>query len=124
MPGLTRKTIVGSKMSWLGSTHGLDAASTISLQPTAAAWAVVVDAKAKAILAGTAVAQTDAGFVPWTGEAGQKFVGFLVANIRGDWADGYGVALLNHGEVRVSRLPHAFTRPAAEQNASTILFAA
>jgi hypothetical protein len=121
MPGLKINNVYGTKMSWLGSTRGLSTARTINLEPTHTAWAgLFVNGR---IPAGTPVARTTAGFIPWTNAAGQDFVGHLAADIPADFESGYGVALMDTGRVIAAKVPGNFTPPTPERNHSSVVFA-
>lgn len=120
MPGLKIENFGSGDMTWLGSTHGLRNARTVTLDPTNFA-ALAVDG---VIPSGTSLALKAGVVVPFNaaGSGGEeKLVGFLLTAVsvaKGKQA----VALFDHGRVIVAKLPKAFTAPATGNDLTNIVF--
>lgn len=107
---MTKESYGGSKLSWLGSRHGVENARTVTIDRTKLAAGVVT---AGVVLAGTPLAKSGAKVAPYTGDEAEEFVGFLLTDQAVKAGGGDIVApLLDHGRVIVAKLPVAFTAPA------------
>jgi hypothetical protein len=114
---ITKESYGGSKLSWLGSRHGVDNARTVTIDRSKLATAVVT---AGVVPAGTPLAQAGAKVAPYTAAEGEVFVGFLLTDQAVKAGGGDIVApLLDHGRVIVAKLPVAFTAP---DNATSFVF--
>lgn len=113
----TKESYGGSKLSWLGSRHGVDNARTVTIDRSKLAPETVT---AGVIPAGTPLAKDGAKVAPYTVGGGQVFVGFLLTDQSVKAGGGDIVApLLDHGRVIVAKLPVAFTAP---ENATSFVF--
>lgn len=106
---ITKESYGGSKLSWLGSRHGVSNARTVTIDRAKLATATVT---AGVIPAGTPLAKSGTKTEPFTGGEGQVFLGFLLSDQAVKAGGGDIVApLLDHGRVIVAKLPVAFTAP-------------
>jgi hypothetical protein len=107
---VTTTTHGGGDNSWLGSRHGVANARTVTLDADAFTGPIVPSGTPIAITAGLAV--------PFTDDATQDLVGFVIGDQ--SIADGdSSVPVLDHGRVIKANLPVAFTAPA---NAGAFIF--
>lgn len=114
---ITKESFGGSKLSWLGSRHGVDNARTVTIDRAKLDPATVT---AGFVPAGTPLAVSGAKVAPYTDAEGQVFVGFLLTDQAVRAGGGDIVApLLDHGRVIVAKLPVAFTAPT---NATSFVF--
>lgn len=115
--------------TWLASTHGTDHATTGKLLKSA--FTPATYAPNGFLPSGTALALNGAGeYVPYDQAAAdgtEVLRGFLLTDqplVVGSADTHINGPVLYHGRVRKSRLPLAFTEPAAGKNATTITFEA
>ncbi|WP_030143878.1 hypothetical protein [Mycetocola saprophilus] len=114
---ITKESYGGSKLSWLGSRRGVDTARTVTIDRTKLTPAQVT---AGVLPAGTPLAASANKVAPYTAAEGQVFVGFLLTDQAIKPGGGDIVApLLDHGRIRVAKLPVAFTAP---DNATSFVF--
>ena len=105
-------------MTWLGSAHGLRNARTVTVDTTAFS----AQAKNGVIPSGTPVTIAKGVATPYAGSG--KFSGFILTDQPVVGTNDFGVPLIDHGRVRVAKLPVSFTAPAAaaKRAATTIVF--
>lgn len=127
MPRLVSENIGGGDQSWLGSTHGIANARTEVLDPTS--FTAATHYPNGYIPSGTALAKVSGKLVPYdkteaTDTGAGVLAGFLLTDQRVVGTATFPVPLIDHGRVRVSKLPGSFTAPAAaaKRAATTIVF--
>jgi hypothetical protein len=127
MPRLKTETFGGGDLSWLGSTHGITNARTEILDNSA--FTAGTHYPNGYIPSGTPVAKVSGLLVPYdadeetvTGDG--ILVGFILTDQPVVGTADFAVPLLDHGRVRVAKLPVTFTAPvaAAKRAATTIVF--
>lgn len=113
MPRFRSETITTGDQSWLGSTHALYNARSVAPSLTAFPLSTYTTGT---VPSGTPLALVAGKAVPYDSGAvtgAEDLVGFLVTdqpagpNGNGSWP------LLDHGRIRVDRLPVSFAAPAA-----------
>lgn len=129
MPRLAIETYGAGDLSWLGSAHGIANARTELLDiSTFTEGTHYPDGY---IPSGTPVSLVGGVLVPYVATEGTTtgdgvLAGFILTDqsVVGD--DDFAVPLIDHGRVRVSRLPISFTAPTAEAKRAnvTIVFEA
>lgn len=102
-------------MSWLGSSHGIRNARTVTIDPTAFAAKV----KNGVIPSGTPVTITGGTATPYAGTG--KFSGFLLTDQPGSGGK-IAAPVIDHGRVKVKSLPETFTPPAAADDETTFVY--
>lgn len=127
MPRLKTESLGGGDQSWLGSAHGIANARTETVDISA--FTAGTHYPNGYIPSGTPVAKISTGLVPYDPTEGTvTLAGVLAGFILTDQpvvgnAD-FGAPLIDHGRVRVSKLPVSFVAPAAaaKRAATTIVF--
>lgn len=128
MPGLKSETFGGGDQSWLGSTHGIANARTEILDVST--FTAGTHYPNGYIPSGLPVAKVGGVLVPYDATEGTTTgAGILAGFVLFDhWVltttDDFGVALLDHGRVKVANTPITFVAPAAaaKRAATTIVF--
>lgn len=128
MPRMKSETFGGGDLSWLGSTHGIANARTEILDISA--FTANTHYPNGYIPSGLPVAKVGGVLVPYDATEGTTtgagvLAGFILTDQTVVGTNDFGVPLIDHGRVRVSKLPIAFTAPAAaaKRAATTIVFA-
>lgn len=131
----TESEIVTGDMSWLGSGHGLRNARTEILDIST--FTAATHYPNGYIPSGTPVAKVGGVLVPYDATEGTVtnagvLAGFILTDqplfvapgATANAADDINVPLLDHGRVKVAKLPVAFVKPtaAAKSAATTIVF--
>lgn len=121
MPKLTTEQYGTGDQTWLGSTHGIRNARTVSLDPSK--FTKADHYPDGYILSGQPLTITDDVAGPYTGEG--DFHGFLLTDQTVvDDETVIAVPVLDHGRVNVSKLPVSdFSAPAAENDKTTFVYA-
>ena len=102
--GITSKSFGGGDDSWMGSRHGVETATTITLDESA-----FTD---KLVKSGTPIVKSATDGLAEPYDTGDVLYGFVIGDH--DISDGdTPVAVMWHGRVIVDNLPVAFTPPAA-----------
>lgn len=127
MPRLKTEIVGGGNFSWLGSDHGIGNARTETLDVSA--FTAATHYPKGYLPSGTPVAKVGGLLVPYDAtEATTSGAGILAGFILTDQAivgtADFAVPLIDHGRVRVSKLPVSFVKPtaAAKVAATTIVF--
>lgn len=125
MPRLTTETYGTGDQSWLGSDHGIFNARTELLDISA--FTAGTHYPNGYIPSGTPVALVADVLVPYVAtEATVTGAGILAGFVFTDQAvvgtNDFAVPLLDHGRVRVSKLPITFVAPAAEAKRANVNF--
>lgn len=125
MPRLKTDSYGGGDQSWLGSTHGIRNARTVSIDPSAFT-AVSTNGY---IPSGTPVAIAGGLAVPYDVTAGTTtgagvLAGFILTDQPIVGSGKFAAPLLDHGRVIVAKVPYAsFAKPLTAKDATTIVFA-
>lgn len=120
MPKLTTEQYGSGDQTWLGSTHGIRNARTVSLDPKK--FTKNDHYPEGHLLSGQAITVTDDVAGPYDGEG--DFHGFLLTDQTiDDNETTIAVPLLDHGRVNVAKLPGDFTAPAPENDKTTFVYA-
>lgn len=127
MPRLKTETFGGGDQSWLGSTHGIANARTEVLDISA--FTAGTHYPNGFIPSGTPVAKVGGVLVPYDDDEDEAtgagiLAGFVLTDQPVVGTADFGVPLLDHGRVIVSKLPVAFVAPAAaaKRAATTFVF--
>lgn len=127
MPGLKTETFGVGDQSWLGSTHGIGNARSEKLDIST--FTAGTHYPNGYIPSGLPVAKVGGVLVPYDATEGTVtgagiLAGFVLADVRVNGGEDLNVALIDHGRVKTSRLPVAFSAPAAaaKRSATTIVF--
>lgn len=127
MPRMKTETFGGGDQSWLGSTHGIANARTEILDISA--FTAGTHYPNGYIPSGLPVAKVSGVLVPYdategTTTAAGVLAGFILTDQPVVGTADFGVPLIDHGRVRVAKLPVSFTAPtaAAKRAATTIVF--
>ena len=127
MPRLKTENLGGGDLSWLGSAHGIANARTEIIDISA--FTAGTHYPNGYIPSGTPVAKVSGVLVPYdptegTTTAAGVLAGFVLTDQPVVGTNDFGAPLLDHGRVRVAKLPVAFTAPtaAAKRAATTIVF--
>ena len=127
MPRLRTETFGGGDFTWLGSTHGIGNARTETLNTSA--FTKATHYPDGYIKSGTPVALVAGLLVPYdatpAAEAGAGILAGFVLTDQAvvDPAAKIAVPLLDHGRVKTSKLPVAFTAPTgAKRGETTFVF--
>lgn len=122
MPKYTVETYGSGDMSWLGSTHGIGNARTVLVDPKN--FTKATHYPNGYIRSGQPVTLDTNGIAaPYTGAEGETFDGFILTDQVTDGEVTFAAPLLDHGRVRVTRLPVDFTAPAATTDKTTFVYA-
>ena len=125
MPRLRTESYGTSDMSWLGSAEGLGEARTEKLDISA------FDAEDHYpdgyLPSGLPVALVSSVLVPYDATEGTTtgagvLAGFLLTDQSTDGVEDIAVPLLDHGRVRVSKVPITFVAPAAAAKRANVRF--
>jgi len=119
MPGMKTQVIHGGNPTWLGSMHGVENSRTAVLDM--AKFTPATHYPNGYLPSGLPLAkQTNGTYEPYA--SGKTLAGFLTweRSVNGDPKQ--VVPLLDHGRVIVAKLPVSFTAPAADKNATNIIF--
>lgn len=100
--GIRSESFGAGDQSWIGSTHGIDSAKTVTLDPTAWAAKLTSDGVLKS---GEAMAMSDGLAVPYVAGT-NTLVGFLLTDqtIRANGGNAT-VPCVWHGRIILSKLP-------------------
>lgn len=127
MPRLKTETFGGGDQSWLGSAHGIANARTEVLDISA--FTAGTHYPNGYIPSGLPVAKVAGVLVPYDATEGTVtgagiLAGFVLTDQSVVGTADFGVPLFDHGRVITSKLPIAFTAPAAaaKRAATTIVF--
>lgn len=127
MPRMKSETFGGGDQSWLGSTHGIANARTEILDISA--FTAGTHYPNGYIPSGLPVAKVSGVLVPYDATEGTTtgagiLAGFILTDQPVVGTNDFGVPLIDHGRVRVAKLPISFTAPtaAAKRAATTIVF--
>lgn len=127
MPRMKTETFGGGDMSWLGSTHGIANGRTEIIDISA--FTANTHYPNGYIPSGLPVAKVGGVLVPYdategTTTAAGVLAGFILTDQPVVGTADFGAPLIDHGRVKVAKLPIAFTAPAAaaKQAATTIVF--
>lgn len=127
MPRMKTETFGGGDQSWLGSTHGIANARTEILDISA--FTAGTHYPNGYIPSGLPVAKVSGVLVPYDATEGTTtgagiLAGFILTDQPVVGTNDFGVPLIDHGRVRVAKLPISFTAPtaAAKRAATTIVF--
>lgn len=127
MPRLRNETFGGGDQSWLGSAHGIANARTEVLDIST--FTASTHYPNGYIPSGTPVAKVGGVLVPYvateaTTTGNGVLAGFVLTDQPVVGTADFGVPLLDHGRVIVSKLPVTFAVPAAPEKraATTIVF--
>lgn len=127
MPRLKSETIGGGDQSWLGSTHGIANARTEVLDIST--FTAGTHYPNGYIPSGLPVAKVGGVLVPYDATEGTVtgagvLAGFVLTDQAVVGTSDFGVPVLDHGRVIVSKLPISFTAPAAaaKRAATTVVF--
>lgn len=125
MPKLKTEHYGSGDTSWLGSTHGIGNARTVTLDPAKFTKAThypdghVKSGQPLAIVGDFAVPYDSGG-----ADGSQNLAGFLLFDVSTDGTAKVPGALLDHGRIRVDRLPvEGFTAPAPDADKTTCVYA-
>lgn len=116
MPRLKTETLGSGDNSWLGSTHGINDARTELLDiSTFTAGTHYPDGVIKS---GTPVAKVGGVLVPYDDTQGTTtnagvLAGVVLFDQKVNGTDDFAVPVLDHGRVRVAKLPQTVTVPGA-----------
>ena len=129
MPRLSTQTFGGGDQSWLGSTHGVRNARTETVDPSA--FTAGTHYPNGYLPSGTPVALVGGFLVPYDKAEGTTtgagvLAGFIVTDQPVVGAGKFAVPVLDHGRVKVSKVPNSFVAPvaAAKRAASNFVFTA
>lgn len=117
MPGLKTETYGAGDLSWLGSAHGLGNARTEKLDISA--FTEGTHYPTGYIKSGTPVSLVSGVLVPYVATEGTTtgngvLAGFVLTDQSTDGVEDIAVPVIDHGRVRVSKLPITFVAPTAE----------
>ena len=125
MPRLSTELTGGGDLSWLGSAHGISNARTEVLDVSA--FTKATHYPDGYIKSGTPVAKVGGVLVPYdptvsvvTGAG--VLAGFILTDQKVVGDKDFGVSVLDHGRVRVAKVPGGFVTPIADKSATTIVF--
>lgn len=128
MPHLKTETFGGGDTSWLGSTHGIGNARTVTVNYSTLT--ANTHFPNGFIPSGTPFAIVSGLAVPYDVTAGTTtgagiIAGFCLFDVAVSGTANFPIALLDHGRVKVSKVPYAsFAAPLAAKNATTIVYQA
>ena len=121
MPKIKTEVFSAGDQTWLGSLHGLEAARTMTIDPTD----FTAKVRDKVISSGTALAVKDKKVVPYNqagGDETAKLVGFLLTDQPSDRGK-VAVPVLDHGRIKIAALPDTdFVIPAAGNDLTTCTY--
>lgn len=127
MPRYAEETFGSGDQSWLGSAHAINTARTEMLDVSA--FTAGTHYPDGYIRSGQPVAKTGAGLVPYdateaTVTGAGVLAGFVLTDQRVVGTTDFAVPLLDHGRVKVAKVPGTFVKPAAaaKLSATTIVF--
>jgi hypothetical protein len=126
MPRLKTETIGNGDQSWLGSTHGISNARTEVVDIST--FTANTHYPNGYIPSGTPVALVGGVLVPYDVTTGTTtnagvLAGFILTDQPTDGVADFGAPLLDHGRVRVSKVPYAsFAKPLTAKDATTFVF--
>lgn len=125
MPRLKTETFGAGDQSWLGSTHGIWNGRTEKLDISA--FTKATHYPNGHLPSGLPVALVGGVLVPYdateaTTTAAGVLAGFLFTDQTTDGTTDISVPLLDHGRIRVSKLPITFAAPAAEAKRANTTF--
>jgi len=121
MPNLKTEHYGSGDQSWLGSTHGIGNAKTLTIDVST--FTKATHYPDGALKSGLPVAVVDglaALYNPEGTDGSEVLAGFLLFDVKTDGTTDIPGAVLDHGRVRVSRLPVSFEAPANHN--TTIVF--
>lgn len=124
MPKLTTEHYGTGDQTWLGSTHGISNARTVTLDPSK--FTKAEHYPDGYLRSGQPLTVTGDVAGPYVGgEEGGDFHGFLLTDqVISDDTTKIAVPLLDHGRVVVANLPgSAFTAPAEANDKTTFVYA-
>lgn len=113
----------GGDISWLGSSHGTDAARSITLD--VAKFTKATHYPDGVLKSGLPLTKGTSGkYEPFTGDDGSKLAGFLLTPVDvAATATAVAGALLDHGRVKTAKLPATISAAAQASAPSRIIFA-
>lgn len=121
MPKYAVETYGSGDMTWLGSTHGIGNARTTLVDPSK--FTKAEHYPDGYIRSGQPVTLDTSGIAgPYTGGEGETFDGFILTDQVTDGEATFAAPLLDHGRVKVDRLPVAFTKPDAATDQTTFVY--
>lgn len=125
MPRLVSESFNAGDQSWLGSSHGLRNARTETLDISA--FTANTHYPNGYIPSGLPVAKVGGKLVPYDATEGTVtgagiLAGFVLTDQPVVGSGDFGVPVLDHGRVKVAKLPVAFTAPAAAAKSANVQF--
>lgn len=121
MPKFTVEHYGSGDMSWLGSAHGLGNARTVLVD--ASKFTEADHYPNGHIRSGQPITVDESGIAgPYTGAEGQTFDGFILTDQATDGKLTFAAPLLDHGRVKVDRLPVSFTKPESTTDQTTFVY--
>lgn len=127
MPRMQTENYGSGDTTWLGSTHAINSARTEMLDVSA--FTAATHYPDGYIPSGTPVAKTGTGLVPYdateaTVTGAGILAGFVLFDQKVVGAYDFAVPLIDHGRVKVAKVPGTFVKPAApaKVSATTIVF--
>lgn len=127
MPRLTSETFGSGDQSWLGSTHGIHECRTETVDISA--FTAGTHYPDGYIPSGTPVAKVGGVLVPYdktegTTTAAGVLAGFIFTDQKVSGAGDFGAPLLDHGRVKVAKVPLSggFVAPAAAAKSAAVQF--
>lgn len=125
MPRLKTETYGSGDLSWLGSDHGIADGRTELLDISTFTKAThypdgYIPSGLPVALVGGVLVPYDATEATTTGDG--VLAGFVLTDQSTDGTEDIAVPLIDHGRVRVSKLPITFVAPAAEAKRANVNF--
>lgn len=115
---IKRESFGQDDQSWLGSAHGTNAAQTITVDVTS--FTAGTHYPEGSLKSGLPLAESGGKYVLWT--TGEDLAGFLLTAVKASAAN-VGAALLEHGRVKVDKLPVSVDAAGQATAAGRIIFA-
>lgn len=124
MPRLKTETIGSGDQSWLGSAHGIWECRTETLDPST--FTAATHYPDGYIKSGFPVAKVGGVVVPFNSagtDGSEDLAGFLFTDQTVDGTATFAVPVLDHGRVKVAKIPlSGFAAPAAANDKTTVVY--
>lgn len=126
MPRISSETIGSGDMSWLGSTHGIGNARTVTIDISA--FTANTHYPNGYIPSGTPIAVVSGVAVPYDVTTGTTtgagiLAGFILTDQKVVGTTDFAAPVLDHGRVVVAKVPYAsFAKPLTAKDATTVVF--